>query len=80
MAISEINTKYLKLPVEFSVEKLIHDLSSVMEHSWIPHFNKAGYSGDWKAISVYVTDGIVSNIFAVTTPTSSSKNYSKHQY
>jgi hypothetical protein len=63
-------TKYLKLPFQFDKEKLVNDLSLILEKKWIPHFNTNGYSGDWKVISLYAYGGDDSNIFAL--PTSNS--------
>ena len=59
-------TKYLKLPFQFDEKKLVHDLSLIIENKWIPHFNTGGYEGEWKAISLYASDGNETNIFATT--------------
>lgn len=64
------NTTYLKLPFQFNKEKLVHDLSLILEGNWISHFNTAGYIGDWKVISLYAPNGEESNIFALSTPNS----------
>lgn len=61
------NTTYLKLPFQFNKEKLVHDLSLVLDKNWISHFNTTGYQGDWKAISLYAPKGVESNIFALST-------------
>lgn len=63
-------TTYLKLPFQFDEEKLVHELSLILEGKWIPHFNTAGYSGDWKVISLYAEGGDDSNIFALSTSNS----------
>ena len=63
-------TKYLKLPFQFDKEKLVYDLSLILDRKWIPHFNTTGYNGDWKVISLYAKRGDDSNIFAF--PTSNS--------
>lgn len=57
-------TKYLKFPIQFDAERLVEDLSRVMEDKWIPHFNTGGYVGNWNAISLYAKDGNEQNIFA----------------
>lgn len=57
-------TKYLKFPIQFDAERLVQDLSRVMEDKWIPHFNTGGYVGNWNAISLYAKDGNEQNIFA----------------
>jgi len=64
------NTKYLKFPFQFSEEKLVRDLSLILDKNWIPHFNTEGYHGDWKVISLYAHNGEESNIYAL--PTSQS--------
>jgi quercetin dioxygenase-like cupin family protein len=65
------NTKYLKFDVQFDKEKLIHDLSLILEGKWIPHFNTTGYDGEWKVISLNAQNGDASTIFAL--PTSKTK-------
>lgn len=57
-------TKYLKFPVQFDEQRLVSDLSRAMESQWIPHFNTGGYSGNWKAVSLYAAGGNEQNIFA----------------
>lgn len=57
-------TKSLQLPFEFDTEKLLHDLSLILESKWIPHFNTNGYNGAWKVIPLYAKNGDASNIFA----------------
>lgn len=59
------NTTHLKLPFQFNKEKLVQDLSFVLDGNWISHFNTGGYEGDWKAISLYAPNGEDSNIFAL---------------
>jgi quercetin dioxygenase-like cupin family protein len=56
-------TKYLKLPFQFDEKRLNEDLALVTETKWIPHFNTGGYTGNWKAISLYSTDGTEQNIY-----------------
>ena len=64
------NTKYLKLPFQFSEAQLVRDLASILDSNWKPHFNKADYHGDWKVIALYAVNGEASNIFAYPTPES----------
>jgi len=64
------HTKYLKLPFQFDEEKLIYDLSLILDGKWIPHFNFSCYDGDWKVISLYADSRKESNIFALPTPNS----------
>ena len=60
-------TKYLKFSVQFDEQRLVEDLSKAMEGQWIPHFNTGGYTGNWKAVSLYAKDGNEQNIFAYQT-------------
>lgn len=62
---------YLKLPFFFDEDKLVSDLSLIFDNKWIPHFNTNGYTGDWKAISLYSPNGEESNIFALSANPSS---------
>jgi hypothetical protein len=55
---------HLKLPFEFNIEKLRHDLETVLQHHWTPHFNTGGYEGSWSAIPLYAPGGNPSNIIA----------------
>ncbi|MAN28730.1 MULTISPECIES: aspartyl/asparaginyl beta-hydroxylase domain-containing protein [Mesonia] len=64
------HTKYLKFPFRFNKEKLIQDLSLILDRNWIAHFNKSGYDGDWKVISLYAHNGDESNIYALSTANS----------
>ncbi len=58
------STTHLKLPMKFDVMKLNKDLSILMDSKWIPHFNTNGYSGEWKVVPLYSSDGSVESIFA----------------
>lgn len=40
----------LKLPFQFSAEKLANDLSVLKRTEWTEHFVKQNYEGDWSAI------------------------------
>ena len=64
-------SNYLKFPFQFSEEKLVRDLSLILDKNWISHFNTSGYEGDWKVISLYAVNGEASNIYAL--PTTDSK-------
>jgi hypothetical protein len=57
--------KHLKFPFSFDEKKLVSDLSSILTDKWIPHFNKNGYTGNWKAISLYAKEGNAAHIFAL---------------
>lgn len=56
-------TKHLKFPFQFDEQRLTADLELVTENKWIPHFNTTGYTGNWKAISLYSVDGTEQNIY-----------------
>jgi hypothetical protein len=58
-------TKFLKFPFLFDENKLLNDLATILNSNWIPHFNTAGYNGNWKVISLYSESGSSSNIFAL---------------
>lgn len=60
-------TKYLKLPINFDIEKLVFDLNIVLNDKWVPHFNTDGYSGNWNVIPLYAINGNESNIYAFQT-------------
>lgn len=63
-------TKYLKFPMQFDEQRLVKDLSLVMESQWIPHFNTGGYTGNWNAVSLYAKGGDEQNIFVLSTDNS----------
>lgn len=42
----------LKLPFQFSAEKLANDLSILVKTEWTEHFVRQNYEGDWSAISL----------------------------
>lgn len=55
---------HLKLPFEFEVASLKQDLAVILNQDWIPHFNKEGYTGNWKAVPLYAAGGQSWNIYA----------------
>ena len=59
-------TKHLKFPFTYDEKALTHDLSLILQEKWIPHFNTAGYEGDWNVIPLYAKSGNESNIFALS--------------
>ena len=59
-------TKYLKFSFQFDKEKLLHDLSLIMDSKWIPHYNSTGYDGEWDVIPLYAIKGNETNIFALS--------------
>jgi len=60
-------TKYLKLPLQFDRQALVRDLEQVMRLSWLPHFNRQGYTGSWSALPLYAPGGDPNNIIALNT-------------
>ncbi len=59
-------TKFLKLPFQFSVDKLTRDLESALSKRWIAHFNTEGYDGAWNSLPLYAPNGNSKNIFALS--------------
>ncbi|SOE19887.1 Aspartyl/Asparaginyl beta-hydroxylase [Spirosomataceae bacterium TFI 002] len=57
-------TSHIKFDLQFDAAKLQQDLSLLLENSWIPHFNKSNYEGEWQAIPLYAPNGDEKNIFA----------------
>lgn len=62
--VTQKKTRFLQLPFLFDEKKLVQDLSLIYNKKWVPHFNTSGYTGDWKAISLYAENGKETNIFA----------------
>ena len=58
------NIASIKFPINFNVELLIKDLNKAIHSEWVEHFNKQGYEGNWKAISLLSQNGESTNIFA----------------
>jgi hypothetical protein len=66
-----------KLPLEFDPQLLQDDLSQILPHEWVPHFNKQYYEGEWKALALRSTTGKTNQIYrspddtreAIDTPT-----------
>lgn len=59
-------TTHLQLPFTFDVERLMTDMNVALKHHWQPHFNTAGYTGEWKSIALMAPEGDASNIRAMT--------------
>lgn len=59
-------TKFLKLPFQFDISKLLADLGVVLKKSWIAHFNTEGYDGTWNSLPLYAPNGDSKNIFALS--------------
>lgn len=56
---------YLKLPFQFEVDKLKHELALLLKSNWVPHFNQQGYEGAWNSIALYAKGGDAANILAL---------------
>lgn len=60
-----VKQDFLKLPFQFSIDKLIKDLSIVNSNEWTSHPNKQAYSGVWKISSLTSPSGNIKDIVAV---------------
>lgn len=54
----------LKLPFQFNESLLKNALEVLKGASWLPHFNKGGYEGNWTSIPLYAVEGDTTNIYA----------------
>ncbi len=54
----------LKLPFTFNPEKLKEDLNLALQHSWVAHYNKKDYQGDWDLIALMSSGGKSEAIYA----------------
>lgn len=59
-------TTHLQLPFTFDPASLLDDLKIALNHHWQPHFNSAGYTGEWKSISLMAPNGDAANIRAMS--------------
>ncbi|MDO8454710.1 MAG: aspartyl/asparaginyl beta-hydroxylase domain-containing protein [Sulfurimonas sp.] len=59
------NQSFLKLPFEFDVATLMHDLALVPLDAWTNHPNTKAYSGSWLATSLTSTNGDTKEIVAI---------------
>ncbi len=62
-----VNTKYLKLPFSFDVERLQQDLEKINESEWIDHMNTAAYDKKWCCVPLYAHEGKSDGIYAMET-------------
>lgn len=49
--------KYLKLPVQFDPARLKEDLAALEHHSWLDHYQRSHYQGQWTAIPLRSLNG-----------------------
>jgi hypothetical protein len=57
--------KFLKLPFIFDENKMAQEVNKLLNEHWVPHFNTAGYKGNWNSISLYAPGGKATNIHAL---------------
>jgi hypothetical protein len=50
-------SSYLRLPLEFDVNRLQQDLEKISVHEWIPHFNQNAYDSGWSCVSLRAIAG-----------------------
>src|SRR5689334_4135491 len=60
-----------KLPVLFDVRNVQADLSPISGETWLPHFNKGYYSGNWSGLALRAPGGNSTSLYPV-----SDKEYS----
>lgn len=56
--------KRLKLPFEFDVSLMQADMQRIQDSTWVAHYNKADYDGDWTSLALCSKDGASSSIIA----------------
>ncbi|MBY4677672.1 hypothetical protein [Marinobacterium arenosum] len=57
--------RYLRLPLQFDVERLQQDLAKLRHHPWIEHLNRHAHDGGWRALPLRSVDGKVDWIAVV---------------
>lgn len=60
--------RHIKFPLFYDAARLQAEVSNILGIDWIPHYNKAGYQGNWNSVSLLSADGKSSNIHAVYVP------------
>jgi GNAT superfamily N-acetyltransferase len=53
----------VKLPLPFNVPRLQADLAGLRAREFVPHFNQAGYEGDWSALPLRSVGGRTDHIY-----------------
>lgn len=53
----------LKLPFQYTTERLREDLARVQPSDWVPHFNKQDFEGDWTVAALRSVDGKAKQIY-----------------
>ena len=54
--------KYLRLPFNFDVQRMQHELNALDKGAWQLHYQKLHYEGDWSAIPLRSDGGRADNI------------------
>ncbi len=58
-------TRYLKLPFEFDVGRMQHELTQVATAEWVSHFNTEAYEKNWHCIPLRSVDGRLDHIMSI---------------
>ena len=53
----------VKLPLRFDAVRMQADLTRIMAGEFVPHFNQAGYQGDWSAVPLRSIGGRADHIY-----------------
>ena len=59
-----MNPSFSQLPFNFCITKLQKDLEICENNSWIPHFKKQRYEGNWTSISLRSNSGLSNDIYS----------------
>jgi quercetin dioxygenase-like cupin family protein len=58
-------TRYLKLPLQFDIDRLVQELDHVLAPEWIDHFNTAAHDSRWSCIPLRSVAGRTDHIMPV---------------
>ncbi|MBS1636627.1 MAG: aspartyl/asparaginyl beta-hydroxylase domain-containing protein [Bacteroidetes bacterium] len=61
--------RFLKLPLQYNVNRLLTDLDECVKTHWQSHFNTADYSGEWTSIALRSASGNTDDIYALPAAT-----------
>lgn len=59
-----IQTKWLKLPLRFDLDRLNQDLHQIVPDDWINHMNTGAYHKRWCVVPLYAIEGDSRSIYA----------------
>ncbi|MDQ6726373.1 MAG: aspartyl/asparaginyl beta-hydroxylase domain-containing protein, partial [Actinomycetota bacterium] len=51
------------LPLRFDVDGLRADIDALAPRDWVPHFNTAGYDGDWSGAALRSVGGLPGRLY-----------------